>query len=493
MFRSGSVRPGRGASFVVILCGASFATWGAAQVGEVLAQPAGVVMMHPGVPSESRSGFIYDSDYPFIGYSGTPEHNDIAHLAARVAHANVKLTYSEPRGYLDSLLAALHIDPASQVLVFSKTSLQVDAIGPQTPRAIYFNDDTYVAWISGSKLLEISAMDSMMGTVFYTVMDRPSEPANFERETTRCLACHDTFSLAGGGVPNFLLLSAYTRRQKEIVTNEVANQTTDQTPLEERWGGWYVTGQLGGLKHLGNILPGPAGTVPASSVRWTSRTNLDDLFDTKPYLSDKSDVLALLALQHQVDIHNLIIHANYKCRRLMEQTSPGSSTRNVRWVELPPIVRQRFADLLEPLVRGMLFVDAAKFTTPIRSTSGFARSFEARGPRDPKGRSLRDFDLDKRLFKYPLSYLVYSEGFDFLPTAAREYVYRRFEEILTGRDESAAFSNLSPSDRHAIREILRATKPDYVRTIAELTRRAAPGNARPAAPPSPGTSVRALR
>jgi hypothetical protein len=436
----------------------------AAMLASIPAARAGTDPQPAALLGDSASGFVYDSDYPFIGYSGTPKHNDIAHLAARVGRGEVKLTYSEPRGYLDSLLSALHIDPSSQALVFSKTSLQTDAISPETPRAIYFNDDTYVGWISGSNLLEISTMDSMMGTVFYTVVDRPNQPAHFERETTRCLSCHDTFSLAGGGVPNFLFLSAYTRAQNEILTNDVANRTTDQTPLAERWGGWYVTGKLGSLEHLGNILPSPAGHVPRKAEP-PNLTTLGSLFDTTPYLTDKSDVVALLVLQHQVDIHNLIIHANYKCRMLMERASPGSSVRDLKWTELPPLERQRFKELLEPLVRGMLFVDAARFTTPLRGNSGFAKSFEARGPHDAQGRSLREFDLDTRLFKYPLSFLVYSEGFDFLPAPAREYVYRRFDEILTGRDASAAFSNLSPIERRAILEILRATKPDFARAI----------------------------
>lgn len=415
---------------------------------------------------EAGTALVYDTDYPFIGYSGTPEHNDIARLAARIARGEVKLTFSEPRGYLDSLLSALHIDSSSQALVFSKTSLQADAISPRTPRAIYFNDDTYVGWISGSNLLEISTMDGLMGTVFYTVIDTAGAPAHFERETSRCLSCHDTFSLSGGGVPNFLFLSAYSRGRNTINTNDVAYQTTDQTPLAARWGGWYVTGRLGGLEHLGNILPSPAGQVPISGLGQQNLAVLDGLFDTKPYLTDKSDVVALLVLQHQVDVHNLIIHANYKCRMLMERNAPGSSISDVRWADLPPLLREHFRDLLEPLVRGMLFVDAAKFTTPLEGTSGFVKAFESRGPRDPQGRSLRDFDLHTRLFKYPLSFLVYSEGFDFLPAPAKEYVYQRFDAILAGRDTSAAFSVLAPPERRAILEILRATKPDFARLAA---------------------------
>lgn len=408
-----------------------------------------------------EGGLVYDENYPFIDYSGTPQHNDIAHLIARMRADQVKLQYAAPRGYLDSLLRALHIDPASQVLVFSKTSLQADAISAQTPRAIYFNDDTYVAWIEGSDLIEVTTMDSMMGTVFYTLSDVPTLPVHFERETTRCLTCHDTFSESGGGVPNFLFLSAYTRHAHEIATNEVAEHTSDATPLRDRWGGWYVTGDLGGIAHLGNILPTASGEIVDSAVHARNYATLDSLFDTKPYLTGKSDVVALLILQHQVDIHNLIIHANYKCRMLMEHNEPGSSSKPTTWEQLSPTLQTRFKGLLDPLIEGMLMVHAAKFPASIHGNSGFAKAFEARGPRDPDGRSVRELDLHTRLFKYPLSFLIYSEGFEYLPPAAKEYVYRRLDEVLTGRDQSPTFSNLSGAERKAIFEILRATKPDF--------------------------------
>jgi len=421
------------------------------------------------VRAGAASGLVYDQDYPFIGYSDAPQHNDVAHLIARLKAGKAKLQYREPRGYLDSLLKALKINPDSQVLVFSKTSLQSDIISPQTPRAIYFNDDTYVAWIEHTPMIEISTMDSMMGTVFYTLSERPTQRVHFERETNRCLNCHDTFSLSGGGVPNFLFLSAYSRHHDEIVTNDVARHTTDATPMTARWGGWYVTGDLGGIEHLGNIPPSPLGHVPLSAADPRNLANVDGLIDPGAYCTDKSDAVALLVLQHQVDVHNLIIHANYKSRMLMERNQPGSSTKPLSFEQLPPTVQRRFEGLLDPLVRGMLMVGASKWPAAIHGDSGFAKSFQAHGPRDHQGRSLRDLDLKTRLFKYPLSFLIYSEGFDYLPVAAKEYVYRRLDQILTGRDHSATFSGLSAADRKAIFEILRETKPEFARAVAHTT------------------------
>jgi hypothetical protein len=134
--------------------------------------------------------------------------------------------------------------------------------------------------------------------------------------------------------------------------------------------------------------------------------------------------------------------------------------------QLTPLMQREFQGLLEPLVRGLLMVGAARWPAAIHGNSGFTRSFEARGPFDPQGRSLRDLDLKTRLFKYPLSFLIYSEGFDYLPGAAKEYVYRRLEEVLSGRDRSPTFSNLSAADRKAIFEILRATKPEFARAVS---------------------------
>jgi hypothetical protein len=464
----------RGAS-TSMLCGGRLARLLSVSVltlGAAVAAAAPVSVSAPADPSARRPsidagmGFVYNREYPFIDYLGMPKHNEVARLQARIDSGEVKLEYREPRGYLDSLLKALGIDPTSQSVVFSRTSLQIDLISAATPRAIYFNDDTYVAWIAHTRLIEISTMDSLMGAVFYSLVNTPGQPPQLDRETMRCLSCHDTFSLGGGGVPRFLFLSAYTRRKNDIVTNSVAEQTSDETPIDERWGGWYVTGQLGGLRHLGDLLPSPTGNIPAASVHPRDLTSLDSLFDTQPYLTNTSDVVALLVLEHQVDVHNLIIRAGYKCRMLMEALQPGSSFTGLGWEQLPVTTQQRVTALLEPVVRAMLFIGAAKLPSPVHGEAGFVRSFEARGPKDPRGRSLRDLDLTTRLFTYPLSFLIYSDGFDALPAVAKAYIYRRLGEILTGEDSSPDFASLTSADRRAILEILVVTKPDFAHALA---------------------------
>lgn len=424
--------------------------------------------------SPTQTVQVYDTDYPFINYSGKPVHNEIAVLQQRLDRGDVHLRYGAAHGYLESLLEALNISRSSQVLVFSKTSLQTDAISPQTPRAIYFNDDTYIGWIPTSGLLEVVTMDADRGPVFYSLANTDRSAAHLQRETLRCLTCHDSFSESGGGVPYFLFDSMYNVEGKQILPDVVARDTSDATPIAERWGGWYVTGNDNGAFHLGNILASPARTpMDRERAYRGSLQTLAGMFDTTPYPTDKSDIVALLVLEHQVSVHNFIIHANYKSRALLAKERPdalaadGANGTPVHWRDLSAQVQSRLAGMLEPLVRGMLMADAAALPRPVVGSSGYSAQFQAGGARDSKGRSLRDLDLNTRVFSYPMSFLIYTAGFDGLPVSVKEHVYQRFVEILTGRDHSTAYRQLTATDRQAVLEILQATKPDFARVLGQ--------------------------
>ena len=412
------------------------------------------------------SGLRYDVDYPVIGYFQTPVDNEIARLQARLDRGEVVLEFSAPRGYLDSLLKALRIDPSSQVLVYSKTSLQFRQIRAATPRAIYFNDDTYVAWVQGSDLLEVATMDSTRGAVFYTLPNHRVASPRAQRETFTCLSCHDTFSLTGGGVPRFLLLSGMVNADGALLPRQISTETDDRTPLSERWGGWYVTGQHEGQVHRGNMMPrSPAELLDMERARRGNLATLDALFDTRPYLSNRSDIVALLVLEHQLYIKNLITRLNFKTRSFLAREAQQRSLAQIRWQDTSPVTRRSLQQMMDQLVEAMLFAHAAPLTGRIQGGAGFERSFERLGPRDASGRSLRDFDLQRRLFRYPLSYVIYSEGFDALPQPTRAYLYRRLAVILTDLDRSATFAHLSATDRQAILQILTATKADFARSL----------------------------
>ncbi|HEY6454352.1 MAG TPA: hypothetical protein VIY90_03620 [Steroidobacteraceae bacterium] len=402
----------------------------------------------------------YDKEYPVIHYERMPTHNAIAHLEQRLAAGEVKLTYAAPRGYLDSLLAALHIDASSQALVYSKTSLQTGAISAATPRALYFDADTYVGYVQGSRNLELGTMDSELGQVFYILPNREVAAPQLQRQTLTCLACHDTYELSGGGVPRFLLMSSYVNIRGDQLTHEDNILTTDETPMESRWGGWYVTGQTGKQKHVGNILVKDVQElVKLDSVRRENIDTLDGLFDTKAYLTDKSDVVALLVLQHQVTVQNLLTRANFEVRNALARVGQQSAALSAK-------TSADLHEYLDALAKAMLFGDAAPFIDTIRGNSGFAAWFQRQGIKDAQNRSLRDLDLRTRLFRYPLSYLVYTPSFDALPDYARDYVFGKFAAVLQGRDTSASYAFMSAADRRDTLQVLTATKPAFAQYLA---------------------------
>ena len=120
------------------------------------------------------------------------------------------------------------------------------------------------------------------------------------------------------------------------------------------------------------------------------------------------------------------------------------------------------------LVDYLLFVDETELPGPIAGSSSFTKTFAARGRRDGQGRSLRDLDLQRRLFRYPCSYMIYTEAFDELPQNARDALYARLIQVLGGRDQAPRYKVLSPADRRAVIEILRETKKGLPAAFASL-------------------------
>jgi hypothetical protein len=376
------------------------------------------------------------------------------------------------------VLGELGIDVDTQMLVFSKTSLQVDKISPQSPRAIYFNDTVYVAWMPGG-LVEISSVDSKLGPVFYTLEQRDagelrnageppdageprSRAPSFERRTIRCLECHDTYSLTGGGVPRHLVGSGLIDQAGALASHEGWFLTTDQTPIRRRWGGWYVTGTHGEQVHMGNLVIRSAEHAAHLDLAATGNvTDLDDLVDTRQYLGSHSDIVALMVFEHQTHVQNVITRVSYDTRTALYEQSKRNREMGRDEAYVSEETSARIRSIAEPLVLALLLVDEAPLTGAITGTSGFAERFAGLGPFDAESRSLRQLDLTRRLFLYPCSYVIYSEAFDALPERSKAYVYRRLKEVLGGEDRSAAFAHLSAADRDAILEILESTKPEF--------------------------------
>jgi len=379
-------------------------------------------------------------------------------LQQRLDLGMAALKFDGERGYLRSVLDELRISPNTQMLVFSKTSLQRQRIAPTHPRAIYFNDEVYVGFCQAGEVLEFSAVDPQLGMVFYTLEQHEDDTPKFIRQTDGCLLCHG--SSQNRGVPGNLVRSVYPDAGGFPILSSGSFRIDHTSPIEKRWGGWYVSGTHGTHKHLGNlILRGRQEPEQIDNSRGHNVTDLGSRLNLDSYLTTHSDIVALMVLEHQAMAHNLLIQANFTTRQALHYEATLNHELNEpadhRWAS----TLSRIKSVGEPLVEYLLFAGEAQLQAPIQGTAGFAEEFARIGPRDTHGRSLRDFDLKTRLFKYPCSYLIYSPSFDQLPGEVKTYVLKRLREVLSGKDQTKPFSHLSTGDRTAILEILTETKP----------------------------------
>ncbi len=400
-----------------------------------------------------------DIDAPPIQYSTTKDENIVSRLIAKLNAGSVSLKYEKKFGYLRGLLKELNVPESSQTLVFSKTSLQRHRISPTTPRALYFNDDVYIGFCQNGDVAEVSAVDGNLGAVFYSLNQKDATRPRFTRQTETCLICHA--SSANQGMPGHLVRSVFPDSSGQPLLGSGTYRTDQTSPFNQRWGGWYVSGACGKQRHLGNLTfeehqnPEDVTTTDGLNV-----TDLSRYFKTSNYLASHSDIVALMVLEHQTQMHNLITRANYLTRQALFEESDLNKALGRNEPGHTDSTISRVKNAGDPLVRYMLFSGETELTDPIRGTSNFAAEFAKRGPFDKKGRSLREFDLESRLFKYPCSYLIYSPAFDALPVEVKDYVLNKLWEVLNGKDTSKEFAHLFPHDRRVIREILRDTKPN---------------------------------
>ncbi len=399
-----------------------------------------------------------------IGYRQAGRNDAIARLQRRIDSGEVKLEYSETHGYLPAVLKQLGIPVNSQGLVFSKTSFQLHRISPVNPRALYFNDDTYVGWVRGGDVLELAAVDPQLGGVFYMIEQHATAKPRFVRND-ECLQCHASQNTRG--VPGFVVRSVYPDERGYPLAPLGSHVTSHSSPLAQRWGGWYVTGTHGAERHAGNLLFDEK--MDPDRLEQTTGLNLTKLparADLSAHLSAHSDIVALLVLEHQTQMHNLLARLSYETRIALQQQAALNEALNQANDTLSDSTRRRIERAADDVLRYLLFADEAKLRAPISGTTAYAKEFAAQGPRDKQGRSLREFDLQRRLFRYPCSYLIYSEAFDALPQQARETLYRKLWRVLSGAASEKEFAALSAADRQAILEILRETKrelPAYFR------------------------------
>lgn len=338
------------------------------------------------------------------------------------------------------------------MLVFSKTSNQASKIAPENPRAIYFNDEVVVAYVPGAQTLELAAIDPVQGPVFYTLSPGPTGQPTLARSQS-CLQCHQGPNTAG--VPGLYVGSVIPGPNGAPLRDDSAIITDHRSDFKDRWGGWYVTAARGEQPDRANaVASDPAD--PATLVR-ESRQNLRSLrgrFDGSNYVAVTSDIVALMTFEHQTQMTNLITRVSWQARMDEPREKGSGECSGEGACPVSPPLEAEIGELLSYL----LFSGEAPLAQPIEGVSSFTQTFSRLGPRDQRGRSLRDFDLETRLFKYPLSYMVYSAAFDAMPEFARARVYRRLHDILSSKDSAPEYAHLSGDDRRAIREILSDTK-----------------------------------
>ena len=349
--------------------------------------------------------------------------NPVAKLNRDIQAGVVRLEFDRQRGYLPAVLKALNVPPESQVMVFSNGSFQGNRIGPSTPRALFFSDSLIVAWVRGG-FLEVAVPDE--GDIeFYTLGESPVDAAPFKSRNSECQGCH-----AGGfqGPPDLIARSDH------------------RTPIRDRWSGWYVTGKSLPDDHQGNRTPLDGEPNALAQSRPPKLASLAKQFATGGYLSPYSDVVALLVFDHQMQMINFFLRMGREYRLTLTMNSEQSE------VALQETVKE--------VVDYLLFVDEAPLPAKIEGSSGFAERFAALGPRDTQGRSLREFDLQSRLMRYPCSYMIYSQGFESLPAKAKDLLYQRMWQVLSGQERDPKYARLSQSDRQAVVAVLRDTKAD---------------------------------
>lgn len=389
-------------------------------------------------------------EHPAIEYFKTPLDDAVTRLAKRIDKGEVKLDYVPGRlGYLPGLLKNLNINVDSQMLVFSKTSFQAPLISPRAPRAIFFNDSVSVGSVKGGEVMELAALDPKEGVVFYTLnVEQAAKPIFVRRDV--CLQCHQVQATLG--VPGIEVGSSFPKPDGTPDFSAGYTAVDHRIPIEQRWGGWFVTGKTGSVSHMGNaIAPDPENPKDLDTAGARNLTSLASKVNLDGYAAQTSDIVALMVLEHQTRMTNLIVRV-------------GWETRVAQFENKMAEAEGRLDTGIDELVAYMLFAEETPLKEPVEGVSTFTKTFPQRGPRDKQGRSLRDFDLKTRMFRYPLSYMIYSEAFDGMPDWARERVYRRLYDVLTGKNASERLARISTADRLAVLEIVRETKnglPEY--------------------------------
>ena len=389
-----------------------------------------------------------------LRYSDTPATDPIAKLAGELALGKLKIGADTPLDRLRFVLKLLEVPEESQMLVFSKTSKQNALIHPGNPRCLFFNENSYVGYVPGGDI-EVITHDSVLGPVYYIISAGTKEqPLRISRDTSDCLSCHGTARTES--VPGVLVRSVFPDEDGHPLLPLGTFQTNHTSPIRERWGGYYVTGHSS-LPHMGNRTYQEASErfFPTESPELAT---LADTIDVSRYPRPTSDIVALMVLEHQCPIYNQLISATMNYRRvhwlqktLDPEADPDTGTAGRHADESA----RRIVDLL-------LFENEADLGPDgIEGDPAFQEAFTRRFPKDQSGRSLADFQLNDRIFKYRCSYMIYSEAFDALPARVKSAVLSQLRQVLENAPDTGDHPQIKASERRKIATILKETLPAW--------------------------------
>jgi hypothetical protein len=408
-----------------------------------------------------------DYEQPPVRYSATQPNDAIARLQQKLASGELAFAGSD-REVLQTLLRTLDVPVESQLLVFSRTSLQRGRIRPERPRALYFSDSMYVGWVPGG-LIEVAAIDPKLGPVFYTFA--PSRAAHggapdIQRDAD-CLRCHGGTFVRD--IPGVFARSVFPDSNGEPLLRHGTLIVDDETPFAQRWGGWYVTGYHGTESHRGNT----RGSELADQLVFESeKARPDELsayFETGDYLRPTSDVVALLVFEHQLTMQNALTRAGMVCRKMIAYQHGLQKAFKEPVTDEPAFdsVKSVFASAVQDVVDRLLFRNAAPLPSGVVGDRAFQEAFLRDRSRDAAGRSLRDLQLHDRMFQHRCSYLIYSEAFRALPEMLKVRVMERLRAALQSRDAKDRYAYLAADEKQRIYEILLATLPEAKAQWAE--------------------------
>ena len=403
------------------------------------------------------SQFYNDYELEPHGYFSKDAKDPVTLLMKRVQRGEVLIKEPNGKPLVERLLRELGLNKDTQVLVFSRTSLQRREVSYSNPRALYFNESVYLGWMPNGRI-EIASFDPELGPIFYFQRELDDASSPLLARSRSCLGCHA--GDATNFLPGSLGRSVYPDKSgRSLRSIDDYRRSGHHIPLHDRYGGWFVSGNHGAMRHMGNAIASrEGGKITIDREQFANLEKLDRFFSTEAYPAPGSDIAALLVFDHQVTMHHRLVEAAYRARQ-----SLFDSKLDPKETDLSKLSKGRsideFIEGRDKVVDYLLFRDE----TPIPKIScdpGFRRAFTANHIADSRKRSLKDLRLDGRIFENRCSYMIYSPTFDQFPPMLKGAIYARIHEILTSPKPVEGFDYLGKDEKRRILEILHETKED---------------------------------